>query len=99
MWYSLLMAPFQFMLFEYAYNSIIRCLAAALKYRQTSYIHRTFVCNKIVGHSDEAGASPVGAAPTTSSFSTEYRDSMDWAKTVASRDEKHFSVGILCGIY
>ena len=26
--------------------------------------------NKIVDHSDEVGASPLGAAPTTSSFST-----------------------------
>ena len=39
-------------------------------YRQTSNIRRTSVCNKIVGHSDVVGASPVGAAPTTSSFST-----------------------------
>ena len=30
----------------------------------------TFVGNNIVNHSDVAGASPVGAAPTTSSFST-----------------------------
>ena len=30
----------------------------------------TFVGNKIVDHSDAVGASPVGAAPTTSSFST-----------------------------
>ena len=28
------------------------------------------VCNKIVDHSDVVGASPVGATPTTSSFST-----------------------------
>ena len=33
-------------------------------------IEDTFVGNKIVDHSDVAGASPVGAAPTTSSFST-----------------------------
>ena len=39
-------------------------------YRQTSIIRRTLVGNKIVDHSDVAGASPVGAAPTTSSFST-----------------------------
>ena len=39
-------------------------------YRQFSNIRRTLVGNKIVDHSDVVGASPVGAAPTTSSFST-----------------------------
>ena len=39
-------------------------------YRQISNIRRTSVGNKIVDHSDVVGASPVGAAPTTSSFST-----------------------------
>ena len=39
-------------------------------YRQTSKISRTWVGNKIADHSDVVGASPVGAAPTTSSFST-----------------------------
>ena len=39
-------------------------------YRKVSYIRRTLVSNKIVDHSDVVGASPVGAAPTTSSFST-----------------------------
>ena len=39
-------------------------------YRQVSNISRTLVGNKIVHHSDVVGASPVGAAPTTSSFST-----------------------------
>ena len=39
-------------------------------YRQVSNIRRTLVSNKIVDHSDVVGASPVGAAPTTSSFST-----------------------------
>ena len=37
-------------------------------YRQVSNISRTLVGNKIVDHSDVVGASPVGAAPTTSSF-------------------------------
>ena len=41
-----------------------------VKYRQTSNISRTSVGNMIVGHSDVVGASPVGAAPTTSSYST-----------------------------
>ena len=39
-------------------------------YRKTSNIRRTFVGNEIVDHSDVVGASPIGAAPTTSSFST-----------------------------
>ena len=39
-------------------------------YRKTSNIRRTLVGNKIVDHSDVVGASAVGAAPTTSSFST-----------------------------
>ena len=40
------------------------------KYRQISNISRTLVGNKLVDHSDVVGASPVSAAPTTSSFST-----------------------------
>ena len=39
-------------------------------YRKTSNISRTLVGNIIVDNSDAVGASPVGAAPTTSSFST-----------------------------
>ena len=39
-------------------------------YRKTSNISRTLVGNKIVDNSDVVGASPIGAAPTTSSFST-----------------------------
>ena len=41
-----------------------------LTYRKTSDIRRTLVGNKIVDHLDVVGASPVGAAPTTSSFLT-----------------------------
>ena len=41
-----------------------------INYRKVSNIRRTLVGNKIVAHSDVVGASPVGAAPTTSSFST-----------------------------
>ena len=40
------------------------------KYRQVSNIRRTLVGNQIVDYSDVVGTSPVGAAPTTSSFST-----------------------------
>ena len=68
-------------------------------YRQVSNIRRTFVCNKIVDHSDVVGASPVGAAPTTSSFSTQHLASLDWAKTTARRDEKHLSLGIWYHLY
>ena len=39
-------------------------------YRQTPNICRSLVGNKFVVHSDVVGASPVGAAPTTSSFLT-----------------------------
>ena len=39
-------------------------------YRQTDNINGTLVENKLVDHSDVVGAGPVGAAPTTSSFST-----------------------------
>ena len=39
-------------------------------YRQVPNIGRTLISNKIVDHSDVIGASPVGTAPTTSSFST-----------------------------
>ena len=41
-----------------------------ITYRKTSNISRTFVGNNIVDNSNVVGASPVGAAPTTSSFST-----------------------------
>ena len=38
--------------------------------RKNSNISRTLVGSKIVDNSDVVGASPVGAAPTTSSFSS-----------------------------
>ena len=41
-----------------------------LNYRQISNIRRILVGDKFVDHSDEGGESPVGAAPTTSSFPT-----------------------------
>ena len=41
-----------------------------VNYRQVSNIRRTLTGNKFVDHSDVVGASPVGAAPTISSFST-----------------------------
>ena len=54
---------------------------------------------KIVDQSDVVGAPPVGAAPTTSSFSTQYLASMDWTKTIARRDNKDLTFGILCVLY
>ena len=39
-------------------------------YRKAFNISRTLLGNKIIDDSDVLGASPVGAAPTTSSFST-----------------------------
>ena len=53
---------------EIYYPSISAKLSGA--YRKTSNISRTLVGNKIVDNSDVVGASPVGAAPTTSSLST-----------------------------
>ena len=65
-------------------------------YCQTSNIRCT-LGNKIVDHSNVVGAPPVGAAPTPSSFST-YLASMDWAKTTARRDQKHFKCWDLVGL-
>ena len=64
------------------------------EYRKISNIRRTLVGYKIVDHSDVVGASPVGAAPTTSSFSTWHVASRDSAKTAAKQYENLLSVGI-----
>ena len=61
------------------------------KYRQTYNISYTLVGNNILHRPDVDGASPVGAAPTTSSFLT-YLTSLDWAKTTARRDKQHLSL-------
>ena len=42
----------------------------SVDYQQIYNIRRILIGNKIVDHSDVVGASPVGTAPTTSSFST-----------------------------
>ena len=68
-------------------------------YRQISNIWRTLSHIEIVYHSDVVGTSPDGAAPTTSSFSTEYLVSINCAKTTARRDERHLSVVIWCISY
>ena len=68
-------------------------------YRKVSNISRNLVGNEIIDHSDVVGASPVGAAPTTSSFSTKHLVSMDWAKTTTRRDEQYLCLGIQCVVY
>ena len=45
-----------------------------MNYRKTSNISCTLEGNKIIDHSDVVGALPIGAAPTTSSFSTSFFD-------------------------
>ena len=50
-------------------------------------IRRTLVGNKTVDRSDAVGASPVGAAPTASSFSTWHLASRDSAKKAARQYE------------
>ena len=58
-----MLADFAGFQFEMDYSRIVY-------YRQTSDIRCTLVGKKIVDHSDVVGASPIGAAPTTSSLST-----------------------------
>ena len=58
---------------EFGFSLNVNCVFICQimpQYRKTSYISHTLVCNKIVDNSDVVGASPVSAAPTTSSFST-----------------------------
>ena len=71
----------------------------SILYRQVSNISRTLVGNLIVDHSNVVGASPVGVATTTTSFSTEHLASMDWTNTTASQDEKRLCFGIWCVLY
>ena len=56
--------------------TVERCFSSTKRlfdiYRKTSNISSTLVGNKFFYHWDVVGASPVGAAPTTSSFSTEH---------------------------
>ena len=69
------------------------------RYRQVSNIRRTLVGHLIDDHSDVVVASPVGAAPTTSSFSTQYLASTDWVKTITRWDEKRLSFEFWCVLY
>ena len=58
-------------------------------YPRTSNIRCSLVGNKTFDHTNVVVASPVGAAPITSSFSTKHQASMDWAKTTARRGGNH----------
>ena len=92
------------LMWHHWYGFSLSCVLLGLgfdkfSYRKVSNIRRTLVSNKIVDHSDVVGASPVGAAPTTSSFSTEHVASVDLAKTSARRDEKRLCLGIGCALY
>ena len=62
---------------KYTYGCVVLCFILVMYRKYNIYsiiyisnIRRTLVGNKIVDHSDVVGASPAGAAPTTSSFST-----------------------------
>ena len=55
---------------DFCSAAVIAMLYVLSCYRKTSNISRTLEGNKIVDNSDVVGASPVGAAPNTSSFST-----------------------------
>ena len=68
-------------------------------YGKTSNIRRTLVGNERVDHWDVVGASPVGAAPTTSSFSTWHLATRDSAKKAARQYKNLLSGGIWCVLY
>ena len=80
-------------------DPVLGLKAPVSKYRKTSNIRRTLGGNKIVDHSDVVGAAPVGAAPTTSSFSTWHLPSRDSAKTAARQYDNLLSVEIWCGLH
>ena len=77
------------------------CVELCILLSNRAFLCRTSVIidNKFVDHSDVVGALPVGAAPTTSSFSTQHLASLDWGKTTSIRDWKHLSLGIWCILY
>ena len=80
---------------SYALNNFLspkRPMCESINYRKTSNIRRNLVGNKTVDHSDVVGASPVGAAPTTSLFSTYHLASRESAKTAARQYENLLSV-------
>ena len=84
---------------KFVVNSVFLSRFWNLVYHKTCNIKRNLLGNEIVDHSIVIGASPVGAAPIESLFSTWHLDSVDWAKSTARRNEKHFIVGIWCHLY
>ena len=76
-----------------------RCILGFGNYCQFSNIRRILVGNLIVDHSNVVGASPVDAAPTSSSCLDLTAGLMDWAKTTARWNENHLSFGIWCDLY
>ena len=80
-------------------KQLVRWAGQERPYRKTPDISCTLVGNKIIDNSEVVGVSPVGAAPTTSSFSTQQLASMDWAKTTARGYKKHLNFGIWCDLY
>ena len=72
--FALIMSLKFFLLYTLRNNMNVRmcfCVCSPTHtYRKTSNISRTLLGNKIVDNPDVVGASPVGAALTTSSFST-----------------------------
>ena len=75
------------------------CIILQCDYFQTSNIRCTLVGNELVDHSDVVGESPVGSAPTTSSYLTWQLASIDCAKATARRDKKHLRFEIWCHLY
>ena len=63
------------------------------EYRKVSNIRRTLLASWIFDHSEVVGASLVGSAPTTSSFSTEHLASIYCAKKTVSWVKKHLGFG------
>ena len=61
---------FELWVWGYEDDILTRKIWLEIQYRKTSNISRTSVGDEIVDNSDVVGASPVGAAQTTSSFST-----------------------------
>ena len=51
-------------------NAVVLWFDTTILIHQTSNVNHTLVGNKIADHSDVDGASPVSAAPTTSSLLT-----------------------------
>ena len=68
-------------------------------YRKTTNISRTLLGNQIVDHWHVVGASPVGAAPTATSLSTQHLTPTYCTKTTAWRSEKHLIFGIWCVLF